>query len=111
MGNTCEAAASTAPMVSGLMGQLSPLGPTPRPRGSSPRRLMISWESMRLHAMGPSVKPNWKADTRSNAEPWMAHFLLVSLSRIAIIAAITLLSPSAVLRVKRGESPWVTQRR
>ncbi|SHZ05330.1 Uncharacterised protein [Mycobacteroides abscessus subsp. abscessus] len=41
----------------------------------------------------------------------MAHFLLVSLSRIAIIAAITLLSPSAVLRVKRGESPWVTQRR
>ncbi|SKV79399.1 Uncharacterised protein [Mycobacteroides abscessus subsp. massiliense] len=111
MGNTCEAALSTASMVSGFIGQLSPLGPTPRPLGSSPRRLRISRGSMRLQAMGPSVNPNWKAETRSKAEPWMAHFLLVSLSRIAIIAAVTLFSPSAVFKVNRGESPCATQRR
>ena len=63
----------------------------------------------------PSVKPNWNAETRSNAEPCGFATLSVSSSfssgsRNAIIAASRLFSPSLVLSVKRGELPSATQR-
>ncbi|PQM44080.1 hypothetical protein C1Y40_05761 [Mycobacterium talmoniae] len=84
--------------------------------GSAPRRASISLTSMPAHDAAPSVKPNWNAEIRSNAEPCSLPPPSISSScstgsRSTSIAASTAFSPSPVLSVKRGESPWATQRR
>ncbi len=47
----------------------SPVSPCCSATGSSPRRCLTSLASMAAHAAAPSVKPNWNAEMRSNAEP------------------------------------------
>ncbi len=101
----------TEPSVTGN----SPVWSSGSNTGRSPRRCSISLVSIAAHDDAPSVKPNWNADTRSNAEPCSSSPTsgsdwLSSGSRKAIIAASRLFSPSPVLRVNRGEFPSATQR-
>ena len=93
----------------------SPVWSPGRSTGRSPRRWPISRMSIDAHADGPSVNPNWNAESRSNAEPCSSTPAsgspsLSSGSRNAITAASTLLRPSPVDSVKRGELPSATQR-
>lgn len=112
--NAWVIASTTAVTESWVTGH-SPVVSCVSATGSSPRRSSISFLSIFAHADAPSVNPIWKAEIRSNAEPCSSKPGSDALSdwigsRNEIIVARTLLSPSPVLTVKRGDLPSATQR-
>ena len=106
--------ASTRDLVEPSVTGSSPVWSEGSSTGRSPRRSLISLMLIPAQAVAPSVKPNWNAEIRSNAEPCSSpaakSFSLSGGSRNEIIAARRSFNPSPVLRVKRGDLPSATQR-